>query len=271
MPELPEVETIVRGLRAPLIGETIIGVINDWPRHIDRIELPELEARITGRTIDSINRRGKYLVLALDAGENLIIHLKMSGQLSVSDGQEPADKHVHTIFLLESGSELRFRDIRKFGRVYLVHDLEEVLSKLGQEPLEAGFTPEWLCQALGTRGRVLKPLLLDQTFIAGIGNIYADEALHRAAIRPRRQANTLTGDECLALHEAIQTILTTAIRHEGSSIDAAYIKPDGGRGSMQSELRVYGRAGEPCHRCGSMVERITLAGRGTHYCPACQF
>jgi formamidopyrimidine-DNA glycosylase len=271
MPELPEVETVVRGLRAPLIGETIIGVVNDWPRHIDHIDLPELIARITGRTIKSINRRGKYLVLALDAGENLIIHLKMSGQLSVSDGLEPADKHVHTIFLLENGSEFRFRDIRKFGRVYLVHNLEDVLSKLGQEPLEAGFTAKWLCQALGTRKRVIKPLLLDQTVIAGIGNIYADEALHRAAIHPRRQSNTLTGDECLALHEAIQTILTTAIQHEGSSIDDAYIKPDGGRGSMQSELRVYGRAGEPCLRCGSMVERIALAGRGTHLCPACQF
>ena len=270
MPELPEVETIVRGLRAPLIGQTIIGVKNDWPRHINRPDLPELVARISGRSIEAINRRGKYLVLSLDAGETLIIHLKMSGQLSVSNGQEPADKHVHTIFLLESGAELRFRDIRKFGRVYLVHNSEEVLGKLGQEPLSAEFTSDWLCRVLGARKRVLKPLLLDQTFIAGIGNIYADEALHRAAIHPQRHANTLTGGECLALHEAIQTILSTAIRHEGSSIDAAYIKPDGGRGSMQTELRVYGRAGKPCLRCGSMVERKTLAGRGTHFCPACQ-
>ena len=270
MPELPEVETIVRGLRAPLIGQTIIGVKNDWPSHIDRIDLPELNARISGRSIEAINRRGKYLLLSLDAGETLIIHLKMSGQLSVSDGQEPADKHVHTIFLLESGSELRFRDIRKFGRVYLVHNPEELLAKLGKEPLSAEFTSDWLCQALGARKRILKPLLLDQTFIAGIGNIYADESLHRAAIHPRRQSDTLTVSECLALHEAIQTILSTAIRHEGSSIDAAYIKPDGGRGSMQAELRVYGHAGQPCQRCGSMVERITLAGRGTHFCPACQ-
>jgi formamidopyrimidine-DNA glycosylase len=270
VPELPEVETVVRGLRTPLIGETFIEVVSDWPRQLNGIDLPELQARLSGRSIQSINRRGKYLVLELDAGENLIIHLKMSGQLSVSNGQVPADKHVHTVFLLASGSELRFRDIRKFGRVYLVRDPEEVLGKLGQEPLEEEFTSEWLCQEMGARRRVLKPLLLDQTFIAGIGNIYADEALHRAAIHPRRQTNSLTTGECLALHEAIQTILSLAIEHEGSSIDAAYIKPDGGRGSMQSELRVYGRAGEPCHRCGSIIERVTLAGRGTHYCPGCQ-
>ncbi len=270
MPELPEVETVVRGLRTPLIGETFAGVLSDWPRHLNGIDLPELQARLYGRSIQSINRRGKYLVLSLDAGEYLIIHLKMSGQLSVSDGQEPADKHVHTTFLLDSGAELRFRDIRKFGRVYLVQDPQEVLGKLGQEPLDEEFTVEWLCEKLGVRRRVLKPLLLDQTFIAGIGNIYADEALHRAAIHPGRTTGSLTTQDCLALHEAIQTILSLAIEHEGSSIDAAYIKPDGGRGSMQSELQVYGRAGKTCQRCGSIIERVTLAGRGTHYCPGCQ-
>jgi formamidopyrimidine-DNA glycosylase len=270
MPELPEVETVVRGLRGPLIGETIMGITNDWSGHINKPELPELRARISGRSIESIRRRGKYLVFGLDGGETLIIHLKMSGQLSVSPGQEPADKHVHTTFILESGSNLRFRDVRKFGRVYLVQDPKEVLGKLGQEPLDEEFTVDWLCQSLAGRKRVLKPLLLDQSFIAGIGNIYADEALHQAAIDPRRPANSLDDDECRALHKGIQNVLSLAIQNEGSSIDGAYIKPDGGRGSNQSELRVYGRAGEPCRRCGSVVERISLGGRGTHYCPGCQ-
>jgi formamidopyrimidine-DNA glycosylase len=270
MPELPEVETIVQGLQEPLVGQTIIGFNNDWPNQVGQPDTEELTARIIGRRILAVGRRGKYLHLQLDGGEHLIIHLKMSGQLSVVDSQTSADQYVHTTFLLAGGKELRFRDVRKFGRVYLVDDPSVILGKLGPEPLSSEFSKGWLCKALKGRKRVIKPLLQDQSFIAGIGNIYADEALHRAAIRPDRISSSLSDVECSALHAAIQKTLATAILHEGSSIDRAYIKPDGSSGSMQAELQVYGRAGEPCYRCGAIVEKITLASRGTHYCPGCQ-
>jgi len=270
VPELPEVETIVQGLREPLTGQTIIGFRNDWPNQIGRPDSAELAARITGRVIKSVDRRGKYLLFTLDGGEYLIIHLKMSGQLSVVDAQIEPDNYVHTAFILSYGQELRFRDVRKFGRVYLVRDPQEILGELGPEPLSPEFSSKWFCQALASRGRVIKPLLQDQSFIAGIGNIYADEALHKARIKPGRISSSLSIGECQSLHQAIQETLAFAILYEGSSIDTAYIKPDGSRGSMQAELQVYGRAGEPCYRCGAIIEKTTLGGRGTHYCPNCQ-
>ena len=199
MPELPEVETIVRALRQPLLGHAIVGVRNDWPRHIGAPGLAELKERIDGLRIEAINRRGKYLVFDLGKSEHLIIHLKMSGQLMVASSGSPADKHVHTVFTLDSGDELRFRDIRKFGRVYLLRDPETILGQLGPEPLSSSFSADILYQGLQKRKRLLKPLLLDQTFIAGIGNIYADEALYYARLHPKRYSHTLTGSEANAL------------------------------------------------------------------------
>jgi formamidopyrimidine-DNA glycosylase len=269
MPELPEVETIVRALRQPLLGRAIVRVRSDWPRHIGDPGLAELKKRIGGLRIEAINRRGKYLVFDLGESEHLIIHLKMSGQLMVASSGSPADKHVHTVFTLDSGDELRFRDIRKFGRVYLVRDPEAILGKLGPEPLLSSFSAEILYQGLQKRKRLLKPLLLDQTFVAGIGNIYADEALYYAGLHPKRYSHTLTGSEANALYAGIKQALELGIARDGASIDN-YRKPDGSQGEMQEVLVAYGRAGEQCYRCGGKVVRMVLGGRSTHYCPDCQ-
>jgi formamidopyrimidine-DNA glycosylase len=269
MPELPEVETTVRALRDPLVGETISDVRVYWPRHVEIPDPDELRERIVGLQINKITRRGKYLIFDMTEDETLIVHLRMTGHLSVVERDTPPDPHTHTIFALASGRELRFRDTRKFGRVYLVKDPEEVVGKLGPEPLEPSFTPELLAQRLERRSMRMKSLLLDQTFVAGIGNIYADEALFYAGIHPERSAATLTDDEIIALHAAIQKVLRMGIRREGASIDR-YRKPDGTRGDMQNAVAVFRRTGEPCPRCGTPVERIVLGGRSTHFCPSCQ-
>ncbi len=269
MPELPEVETVVRALRAPLVGRTFTEVRNYWPRHIVTPSLAALQRRIHGRTILSINRRAKYLVFTLSDGEILIIHLKMSGHLAVVDSDAPPDKYAHTIFKLDNEQELRFRDTRKFGRVYLVQDPSDILGHLGPEPLESTFTADVLQERLKNKKRVLKPLLLDQTFVAGIGNIYADEALYYAGLHPERRSDSLSSAEIEALHSAIQKVLKLGIEREGASIDR-YVKPDGSKGDMQNAVAVYGRAGDPCYHCGTPIQRMKLGGRSTHFCPTCQ-
>lgn len=269
MPELPEVETVVRALRQPLIGRTITRVRNDWPRHIGTPGLDELRVRIQGCQVQAIHRRAKYLVFSLSQGETLIIHLKMSGHLAVVEATEPADKYVHTVFELDNGQELRFRDMRKFGRVYLVTNPEQILGKLGPEPLEAEFTPAVLQERLNGRTRALKPLLLDQERLAGVGNIYADEALFYAKLHPTRPANTLSQKEFKALHAAIQKVLRLGIEREGASIQL-YVKPDGSKGDMQNAVAVFRRTGDPCYECGRPIERIVLGGRSTHFCSNCQ-
>jgi formamidopyrimidine-DNA glycosylase len=269
MPELPEVETTVRALRRPLVGQVITAVHNTWPNHIVLPSLSELQDRIGGRRIEAISRRAKYLVFHLDSEETLIVHLKMTGHLFVTEADDPLDKHTHTVFNLASGQELRFRDTRKFGRVYLVQDPQEIFGKLGPEPLAASFTVNCLQQRLAGRTRALKPLLLDQSFIAGVGNIYADEALFYAGLHPQRRADSLTADEIKALHAAIQKVLQLGIEREGASI-STYMKPDGSKGSMQNAVAVYDRTGMPCYHCGNPIQRILLGGRSTHFCPHCQ-
>jgi formamidopyrimidine-DNA glycosylase len=238
MPELPEVETITRSLRPSLIGRTIVDVHNDWPRHIAKPDLPEFRQRIIGLNFKSITRRGKYIVFHLSGDETLIIHLKMSGQLSIAKAGDTADKHVHTVFGLSNGHEL--------------------------------LTSEWLHGQLISRNRVLKPLLLDQSFIAGIGNIYADEALFHARLHPQRPSNSLSQPEVHVLHAAIRQVLEFGIDRGGASIDAAYRKPDGTIGQMQNSFSVYGKAGEQCSRCEGIVQKMQLGGRGTHFCIGCQ-
>lgn len=269
MPELPEVETTVRALRVPLLGKTITGVRNSWPRHIATPSPEALRERIAGRSIEAIDRRGKYLVFTLTGGETLIIHLRMTGHLSVVEADAPVAPHTHTTFTLANGKELRFRNPRKFGRVYLVQDPEDVLGKLGPEPLDPDFTPERLKEQLERRTKQLKALLLDQTFIAGVGNIYADEALFYAGLHPQRGAHSLRDGEIEELHAALQKVLRMGIEREGASIDR-YVKPDGSRGTMQDVVAVYKRTGEACVRCGTTIKRIVVAGRSTHFCPACQ-
>lgn len=256
-------------LRPQLIDRSFTEVRNYWPRHIDRPSLAELQQRLHGRTVVSLSRRGKYILIHLDDGQTLIIHLRMTGHLSVVDAARPADPHTHTIFGLDNGQELRFRNPRKFGRVYLVDSAEEVVGKLGPEPLDEQFTAEQLAERLEGRKRALKPLLLDQTIIAGIGNIYADEALFYARLHPLRPANTLTPEEIAALHAAIQKVLRLGIEREGASI-TNYIKPNGEMGDMQNAVAVFRRTGQLCPRCGSEIQRIVVGGRSTHFCPGCQ-
>ncbi len=199
----------------------------------------------------------------------MIIHLRMSGHLSLQDGQTTADKHTHTVFVLDDGQELRFRDTRKFGRVYLVADAEEVVGSLGPEPLEGKFTAERLGAIMRGRKRLLKPFLLDQAMIAGIGNIYADEALYFAGLHPQRRTDTLNAQEVRLLHEGIQYVLRLGIAREGASI-SSYVKPDGEKGAMQNVVQVFRRTGDACYVCGDPIQRMVLGGRSTHFCATCQ-
>lgn len=271
MPELPEVETVVRALRHPLVGRTFVGFESLWPKQVVKPDdVAAFTSRLVGRTAVSISRRAKYIVITLDDGaETLIVHLKMTGHLAIVPGDQAPHKHVRQRFFLADGDELRFRDTRKFGRLYLVQDPQEVLGKLGPEPLAPAFTAVRLQELFAGRRRVLKPLLLDQTFIAGIGNIYADEALFGAKLLPTRRSDTLTAVEITRLHSAIQTALRLGIEREGASIDS-YVKPDGTKGSMQDTVNVFRRTGFPCYTCGTPIERIVLGGRSTHFCPTCQ-
>lgn len=270
MPELPEVETVVRALHHPLIGRTFVDLESYWPNQIVKPDdVEQLRVRISGRTVTNVSRRAKYIVITLDGGETLIVHLKMTGHLAIVPHDEPVHKHVRQRFVLADGDDLRFRDMRKFGRIYLVNDPQEVLGKLGPEPLEPAFTPEVLKEIFNGRKRVLKPFLLDQTNIAGLGNIYADEALFDAKILPTRTTETLTEEEIGRLHSAIQKVLKLGIAREGASI-SNYVKPDGTKGGMQEDVKVFRRTGFSCYTCGNAVRRIVLGGRSTHFCATCQ-
>jgi formamidopyrimidine-DNA glycosylase len=270
MPELPEVETIAKGLRQgrdgapPLPGRRIVGVTVHWPRHIATPGAAAFRRRIRDRTIQDVDRRGKYLLFPLDI-DMLLIHLRMSGDLSVASADTPGGAHDHTIFHLEDGWEMRFNDTRKFGRVYLTDDPETILGKLGPEPLSADFSADLLEAMLSGRRRMLKPLLLDQAFIAGLGNIYVDEALHRAHLHPLRRSDTISTSEAHALWQAIRETLQSGIRNSGASIDWVYRG-----GDFQNHLRVYQREHEACIACGQPILRIQVAQRGTYYCPHCQ-
>ena len=270
MPELPEVETLVRNLRLgsgdapPLPGRSIRDVTVRWPRHIARPGAAAFRTAIRGRTIRDVQRRGKYLVFPLDDA-CLLIHLKMSGDLTVVRTDSPDGRFEHTRFHLDDGWDLRFADARKFGKVFLLEDPDSVLGALGPEPLADDFTARRLAEALRRRSRALKPLLLDQTFLAGLGNIYADEALHRARLHPLRRSDRLTDEEVRRLWRGIRAALRAGLRHNGASIDWVYRG-----GGFQNHFRVYQRAGEPCPVCGTRIRRMIVGQRGTHYCPTCQ-
>ncbi|MFN8528990.1 MAG: bifunctional DNA-formamidopyrimidine glycosylase/DNA-(apurinic or apyrimidinic site) lyase [Anaerolineae bacterium] len=270
MPELPEVETVVRGLREPLIGRTIQGVWCDWSKSIRSADLKAFEARIIGQTVRSIHRRAKYIVCQLDH-DLLVVHLKMTGRLYVVDDEAvtESDRWAHVRLQLDGGKQLRFSDSRKFGFVTLVSTMDEVAPTLGPEPLSDAFTIEGFTAALSRHRKSIKALLLDQNFLAGVGNIYADESLHMAKIHPQRPADTLTADEIERLYGAVRVVLSQGIEREGASVNW-YRKPDGTSGSAQNHFAVYDRTGESCLTCGSPIEKIRVAQRGTHYCPICQ-
>jgi formamidopyrimidine-DNA glycosylase len=270
MPELPEVETIARGLRASLSGRIITGVTVRWERTIACPVLDRFKEQILGRRVRSIGRRGKYLVLELDRGY-LLVHLKMSGRLYVVPAGQPLEKHEHTTFDLDDGRQLRFRDVRKFGRVYLVDRPEQVTADLGPEPLAEGLTLEEFRRRLASRSGRLKSLLLNQAFLAGLGNIYADEVLFRARLHPQRAASSLTLAEEERLYEAIRHVLHQAIADHGTTLgDGGYVDARGRAGDYQERIAVYGRTGEPCLRCQTPIERLVIGGRSSHFCPTCQ-
>ncbi len=270
MPELPEVETIVRELCPHLLGRTIVDVHVDWARTIAHpVEEIDLFCQgVRGRRIEHLWRRGKYAILDLDDGQHLLFHLRMSGRLLLSPSGRP--EHLRIRFDLSDGGHLYFYNQRKFGRVWLVWDPAPVIGDLGPEPLPETFSAGQFRAMLGRRRGMLKPLLLNQRFLAGLGNIYVDESLFLAGLHPRRAANTLSEADADCLYEAIQQVLEQALDHHGTTFDGIFVRPQGEEGRQQEGLRVYGQAGQPCPRCGTPIERDVVGGRGTHYCPRCQ-
>jgi formamidopyrimidine-DNA glycosylase len=264
MPELPEVETFVRQLRRPLIGRTIVGFDSSWPRSVSP-SLRRLRSGVRGRSIVAVTRRAKLFILVLDDGGHVLIHLRMSGRLALASDCEAPDPFVRSWFDLDDNDRLLLCDSRKFGRITYTTDLAAATQGYGPEPLARGFTAASLGQILHSRARQLKPLLLDQAVIAGLGNIYTDEALFRAGLHPTLRSDTLTPDEIARLHAAIRGVLREAIRYHGTSID--WIYPGGW---MQRRLKVYGRGGEPCRACGTPIAALRIGQRGTHVCPTCQ-
>jgi len=267
MPELPEVETIRRDLEPLVLGATIVGVEIYWPGSIARPSPQEFEDLTPGRTILRLGRRGKYLIFVLSGGWNLIVHLGMTGRLLVDRVER--DKHTRALFHLEDGHNLLFVNMRKFGRLYLVKDAQEVVGRLGPEPLEAEFTPQRFAHLLANRRGALKPLLLNQRFLAGLGNIYADEALFVAGLHPQRRADTLSPEDVKRLCRAIRLVLKEGLKDGGTTLEA-YRRPNEEKGRHQERLQVFQRTGGPCPRCGASIERIVLGGRGTYLCPRCQ-
>lgn len=273
MPELPEVETVVRGLKAVLPGRQITGVRLGKTDFID--DPAALERDVPGSRIGLVRRHGKFLILELDRrGDSaqklsLLVHLGMTGQLVVYPAEAPARPHTHVFFALDDGRELRYTDIRRFGRMSVLPASEEaqILGPLGLDPLDASATQ--FAAAIHARKAHIKALLLDQTVLRGMGNIYTDESLWRAKIHPRRLGANLTPKELRRLHRAVQDVLNEAIRSRGSSI-SDYVDSAGEQGEFQLKHRAYDREGKKCFRCGTTIRRIIVAGRSSYFCPRCQ-
>jgi formamidopyrimidine-DNA glycosylase len=264
MPELPEVETIARKLELELVGRTIKQADLRWSRTLASPSPKKFKEQIKGQRIREVTRRAKFFILHL-SDFSLLIHLRMSGDLFVKNSTTEPQKHDRLVLQLSGNRSLVFNDTRKFGRVWLTADPQEVLGKLGPEPLGREFTPQWLYASLQKRHRRLKPLLLDQTFLAGLGNIYTDEALYIAKLHPLGMSDSVTEDQARALHGAVRKVLREGIRRNGASIDWVYRG-----GEFQNYFRVYDREGEPCHVCGTQIERLVVGQRSTHICPNCQ-
>ena len=273
MPELPEVETIATDLRPLVAGRTIVAADLRFPSIVRHPE-PEAFARdLPGRRVEALERRGKYLLLRLDGEVVLVIHLGMTGQLLHKLPEDALRPHTHVVLSLDNGTQLRYSDPRRFGRLLLGSEAELVaarkLPRLGPEPLSAEFTPAELHRRLAGRRAPLKVLLLDQSVLAGVGNIYADEACFRARIRPDRPAGRLSRDRARRLHASLRESLLLGIANRGSSIDD-YVDLHGARGRQQEQLQVYGRGGRPCFGCGAPLTLVRLGGRATVFCRRCQ-
>jgi formamidopyrimidine-DNA glycosylase len=273
MPELPEVETIVADLRPHLVGRTIVRAELSFPTIVRHPEPEAFIDSIAGMRIESVGRRGKYILIRLSSDVIFVVHLGMTGQLRLVDASAPLQNHTHAVFFLDDGRQLRYRDPRRFGRLLLGTEQALVSSKkmprLGPEPIDPDFAADELYRRLRKRRTALKAVLLDQSAIAGVGNIYADESLHRARLRPDRLAGSVSRKSARRLHESLRESLTAAIANRGSSVDT-YRDAWGEIGGQQEKLLVYGRAGEPCFTCGRPLSAIRIAGRTTVFCRRCQ-
>ena len=272
MPELPEVETVRARLAPLLTGRRFESVAIADPRLVRPYEPAEVAAELTGERVAAVERRGKYVVVRFESGRVLLIHLRMTGSLRHSEGSLAGDPHRRAVIRLDNGSDVSYRDVRRFGTWLLLEpgELEPYLSaRLGDEPLDALFTTARLGDRLSKRRAPVKAALLDQRTLAGMGNIYVDEALWRARIHPLRPAESIDRNELRRLHRAIRASLEAGIARQGSTL-RDYALPDGSSGAMQHEFKVYARDGEPCDRCGTPIAKTRVAGRGTWFCPVCQ-
>ena len=265
MPELPEVESVVRRLHPELVNQTIEDVTVRWKRTVNRPSVPKFKKQLTGAKIKNVQRRAKFIVIELTKPESYLIgHLRMSGKLNVLSAELPLEKHDRVLFSLKNGKALRFNDVRKFGRFYLVDNSNEVLGKLGPEPLDDLFSAKDFYQMLHKRSGAIKPLLLNQNFIAGLGNIYVDESLWKARIHPLKTAKSVSRKKSDALYRAIRVILQQAIEAMGTDFGDNVVKEG------DYTPKVYGRAGKKCKRCSTKIKRIVVAQRGSHICSKCQ-
>jgi formamidopyrimidine-DNA glycosylase len=273
MPELPEVETVRRSLLGRVVGQRIASLeVGDFPGVLGDERAEDVLARIAGRQVVALRRMAKYLILDLDDGTAIVVHLRMTGKLSAVPHDEPPLRFQRLALVFDNGLDVRFSDQRKFGRVRHVHDgeLQQLQQKLGLEPLEQEFSAQWLEDRLRRRSGKIKAVILDQGLIGGIGNIYADESLFRARIHPERRANTLSPEEVKRLHRAIRDVLRAAVDGKGTTF-SSFEDAEGNRGRYGGRLQVYGRGGKGrCPRCGTMLERTVVGGRGTSFCPECQ-
>jgi len=265
MPELPEVETIKNELAPHIIGHTITAVTLFDDRIVRQPPVEEFGSRLIGQAITEIGRRGKYLLFSLTGGQTLVVHLKMTGSLWLT----PPDRFVRAVIHLDGDTKIYFRDPRKFGVMWLVEDKNTVADKLGPEPLEADFTAETLSKALAKRKAPIKALLCDQSVIAGIGNMYADEALFLAKIHPLKPGGSLSKKEIERLYNAIKQVLTNGINDKGASVNT-YFRPDGQIGTAHFRFRVAHRRGESCPICDTPLQRLPVRNRGSYFCPKCQ-
>jgi len=269
MPELPEVETVRRGLNRLVKGATIASIDVYWPKIINN-DVASFEQRLANHTIETVDRRGKYLLFRFSGGLTMVSHLRMEGNYFVMPKDEGRTKHTHVVFHLTDDRDLLYNDTRKFGRMTLVPTGEEVtvggLKKIGPEPVASALTAAYLTEIFQKSKKMIKPLLLDQSKIAGIGNIYADEVLWLSKIHPMRPANSLTIEEIELLRHNIIDEMAAAIKGHGTTVHT-FSNAFGETGQFQNRLHVYGREGEPCERCGTLIEKIKVAQRGTHFCP----
>jgi formamidopyrimidine-DNA glycosylase len=272
MPELPEVETVRARLEPVLAGRRFERVEIHDPRLVRPYDPAEVAAELEGERVAAVERRGKYLIFRFESGRVLLIHLRMTGSLRHTSGDLTDDPHRRAVVRLDNGSDVAYRDVRRFGTWLLLEpgELEPYLrARVGEEPLDALFTAARLGERLARRRAPIKSALLDQRTLAGMGNIYVDEALWRAKVHPLRAAESLDRNELRRLHKAVRAALEAGIARQGSTL-RDYALPDGGSGSMQHDFQVYGREGEPCDRCGTPISKTRVAGRGTWFCSSCQ-